>query len=155
MAMNHAPAGAHRHARMSSRDHDEHRHGPLGPGADDLARSARLFHALSDPGRLRILRHLQRGEPGSTEPSPTEPHLTEPHLTEPDLTEHRVVDLTAHLGLAQSTVSAHVACLRDCGLLAVRHEGRSSWYRLARPEDTEALLAAGEALLPAPAEEVD
>ncbi len=29
-----------------------------------------------------------------------------------------VVDLTAELGLAQSTVSKHLACLRDCGLVA-------------------------------------
>jgi DNA-binding transcriptional ArsR family regulator len=129
MAMNHSPADARRQGRPEPRAHDVHRHGALGPDADDLATSARLFHGLADPGRLRILRHLQLGE-------------------------HRVVDLTAHLGLAQSTVSAHLACLRDCGLLDVRHEGRSSWYRLARPERTEALLAAGEALLAATPEEV-
>lgn len=105
----------------AARRHEGHRHADLGQG-DDTARAARLFHGLADPGRLRILRHLQLGE-------------------------HRVVDLTAHLGLAQSTVSAHLGCLRDCGLLHVRHAGRSSWYRLAHPEDTEALLATGARLL--------
>ena len=60
----------------------------------------------------------------------------------------RVVDLTAHLGLAQSTVSAHLACLRDCGLVAVRPEGRSTRWSLARPELME-LLDAAERLLAA------
>lgn len=32
------------------------------------------------------------------------------------LSEHRVGDLTAHLGLAQSTVSARVACLHVFGV---------------------------------------
>ena len=40
-----------------------------------------LFRSLADPARLQIVRHLALGE-------------------------HRVVDLTDHLGLAQSTVSA-------------------------------------------------
>ena len=56
--------------------------------ATGLAAEAALFHALSDPSRLLIVRHLSLGE-------------------------HRVVDLTAHLGLAQSTVSKHLACLKD------------------------------------------
>lgn len=123
-----------RHAHAAAREHVPHQHPALPSDASDVEVLARLFHALSDPGRLRILRHLHLGEPG--------------------FTEHRVVDLTAHLGLAQSTVSAHLACLRDCGLLAVRHEGRSSWYRLARPGDTEALLHAGETLLAATPEGV-
>ncbi len=89
---------------------------------DDLEPASCLFHSLSDAGRLLILQHLLQGE-------------------------HRVVDLTAHLGLAQSTVSAHVACLRDCGLLSVRREGRSSWYRLSQPDATVALLRAAEHLL--------
>src|SRR6476469_6833735 len=68
--------------------------------------AAFLFRSLADPARLTILRHLALGE-------------------------HRVVDLTAHLGLAQSTTSAHLACLRDCGLVSVRTVGRSSVYSLA------------------------
>lgn len=112
---------AHEPGRGASRSHDGHRHAALDP-ADGTEVAARLFHGLSDPGRLRILRHLELGE-------------------------HRVVDLTSHLGLAQSTVSAHVACLRDCGLLDVRHEGRSSYYRLAHPDATHALLATGARLV--------
>ena len=82
-----------------------------------------LFRGLADPTRLAILQRLSLGE-------------------------HRVVDLTAHLGLAQSTVSQHVACLRGCGLLAARNEGRSTVYALARPELLD-LLGAAERLLEA------
>jgi DNA-binding transcriptional ArsR family regulator len=65
------------------------------------------------------------------------------HLT---LGEHRVVDLVAHLGLAQSTVSAHLSCLREYGLVIARAQGRASVYTLARPELMD-LLAVGERLL--------
>ena len=89
-----------------------------------LAAEAALFHALSDPSRLLIVRHLALGE-------------------------HRVVDLTAHLGLAQSTVSKHLACLLDCGIVEVRPVGRASMYSLAHPDATRALLGAAEQLLAA------
>ncbi|WP_456094117.1 ArsR/SmtB family transcription factor [Nonomuraea glycinis] len=60
----------------------------------------------------------------------------------------RVVDLTGELGLAQSTVSKHLACLRDCGLIDYRAEGRQSFYALTRPELMD-LLASAEQLLAA------
>ena len=81
-----------------------------------------LFRSLADPARLTILRHLALGE-------------------------HRVVDLTAHLGLAQSTTSAHLLCLRDCGLVSARTVGRASVYSLAVPAELMGLLAAAERLL--------
>lgn len=87
-----------------------------------LAAAACLFHGFSDVSRLTILQHLALGE-------------------------HRVVDLTEHLGLAQSTVSKHLACLLDCGLVAVRAQGRASIYSLAHPDATLELLAAAERLL--------
>ncbi|AIY20218.2 metalloregulator ArsR/SmtB family transcription factor [Pimelobacter simplex] len=89
---------------------------------DALSAVAGLLHALSDPNRLAILEHLALGE-------------------------HRVVDLTAHLGLAQSTVSKHLACLRDCGLVVSRPSGRASMISLAQPELTHAVLAATVRLL--------
>lgn len=89
----------------------------------DLTAAVCLFRGLADPARLAIVRHLALGE-------------------------HRVVDLTAHLGLAQSTVSGHLACLRDCGLVEARAQGRASFYSLARPELLD-LLAAAETLLAA------
>lgn len=87
-----------------------------------LAAASCLFHGFSDPSRLAILRHLCLGE-------------------------HRVVDLTRHLGLAQSTVSKHLACLRDCGLVVSRAQGRASVFSLAHEEATLELLAAAERLL--------
>src|SRR4029079_5562476 len=80
-----------------------------------------MFRSLGDPARLAIVQHLALGE-------------------------HRVVDLTTHLGLAQSTVSAHLACLRDCGLVKSRPEGRSTRWSLARPELLELLHACGRLL---------
>ncbi len=67
--------------------------------------------------------------------------------------EHRVVTLTEHLGLAQSTVSGHLACLRDCGLVSSRPTGRASMFSLARPELFD-LLAAAERVLAATGEAV-
>lgn len=96
--------------------------------ADGLAPAAALFRGLADPTRLAILRRLTDGEA-------------------------RVVDLTAHLALAQSTVSAHLACLRDCGLIVGRPQGRQMFYALARPELLD-LLRAAEQLLAATGEAV-
>jgi DNA-binding transcriptional ArsR family regulator len=90
---------------------------------ETLTAAACMFRSLGDPTRLAIVQHLALGE-------------------------HRVVDLTAHLGLAQSTVSAHLACLRDCGLVTSRPRGRASVFSLAHPELLE-LLAAAEKLLAA------
>jgi DNA-binding transcriptional ArsR family regulator len=95
---------------------------PSKPAA--LAVAACLFRSLGDPARLAILRHLALGE-------------------------HRVVDLTAHLGLAQSTVSAHLACLRDCGLVTSRPWGRASMFSLTHGEAVREVLAAAELLLAA------
>ncbi len=85
--------------------------------------AAALFHSLSDQTRLSIVKRMAGGEV-------------------------RVSDLTGELGLAQSTVSAHVACLRDCGLVEGRVQGRSVYYSLTRPELMD-MLAAAEVLLAA------
>lgn len=85
--------------------------------------AAALFHSLSDPTRLSIVKRMTGGEV-------------------------RVSDLTGELGLAQSTVSAHVACLRDCGLVEGRMQGRSVYYSLSRPELID-MLAHAEVLLAA------
>ncbi|TQF65915.1 winged helix-turn-helix transcriptional regulator [Rhodococcus spelaei] len=82
-----------------------------------------LFRSLADGTRLAIVRRLADGEA-------------------------RVADLVGDLGLAQSTVSAHVACLRDCGLVDGRPQGRQVFYSLGRPELLD-LLASAETLLTA------
>lgn len=91
---------------------------------DGLVAAACLFRSLGDPTRLVILRHLALGE-------------------------HRVVDLVAHLGLAQSTVSGHLACLRDCGLVTSRPQGRASLFALTQQGPLLDLLSAAERLLAA------
>ena len=96
---------------------------------EDRGARAALFHALAEPTRLALLEHLASGE-------------------------HRVRDLVDHMHLAQSTVSKHLACLRDGGLVTLRTEGRASWFALADParlsavlEDADAFLAASGMLL--------
>ena len=59
------------------------------------------------------------------------------------------MDLTAHLGLAQSTVSKHLACLRDCGLVAARPVGRATVYSLNHEEALMDVWKAAERLLSA------
>ena len=95
-----------------------------------LSPAASLFHSLSDPTRLAILRHLSLGE-------------------------HRVVELTAHLGLAQSTVSKHLGCLRDCGLIDSRPVGRASMFSLTTRAELLELLGAAERLLALTGDAVD
>jgi DNA-binding transcriptional ArsR family regulator len=51
--------------------------------------------------------------------------------------------------LAQSTVSKHLACLRDCGLVTTRVEGRASWYSLTDPERLRALATEAGAVMAA------
>ncbi|MEE4249178.1 MAG: metalloregulator ArsR/SmtB family transcription factor [Alcanivoracaceae bacterium] len=41
-----------------------------------------------------------------------------------------VCDLVDTLGQPQSTVSRHLAQLRECGLLSVRKDAQWAWYRL-------------------------
>lgn len=96
------------------------------PGLDAEATDAfaHLFQAMADRSRLSVLQHLSLGE-------------------------HRVRDLVDHLGLAQSTVSKHVAFLLECGLLDARVDGRATWYALAEPVALGALIVAAERLLEA------
>ncbi|MFP5019743.1 ArsR/SmtB family transcription factor [Pseudonocardia phyllosphaerae] len=83
----------------------------------DVSPAVALFRSLADPTRLAVVARLAEGEA-------------------------RVVDLTRTLGLAQSTVSKHLACLRDCRLVDFRTEGRQSYYRLVRPELIDLLRSA-------------
>jgi ArsR family transcriptional regulator len=90
-------------------------------GRAQLGALVALFHSLSDTTRLSIVHRLRDGEA-------------------------RVVDLVGDLGLAQSTVSAHIACLRDCGLVEGRAVGRQIFYSLTLPELLD-LLASAEGVL--------
>lgn len=70
--------------------------------------------ALSDPTRTQILLIL-RDAPGY--PS----------------------DLAEHIGVSRQILSNHLACLRGCGLVTARPEGRRSRYELADPRIAHAL----------------
>ena len=75
-----------------------------------MKKTAKLFKALSDETRLRILALLGEGE-------------------------LCVCDLMAILDLPQSTVSRHLATLRNAGLVEDRRQGVWMYYRLAQGED--------------------
>ena len=87
----------------------------------DVAVAAHMFRGFGDPTRLAILTELLGGE-------------------------RRVVDLVEALGCSQSNVSGHLACLKECGLVADRPEGRAVNYRLATPAVVD-LLRQAETLL--------
>jgi DNA-binding transcriptional ArsR family regulator len=99
------------------------------PGAASARLAAKLFRGLADPTRLAILLALQAGE-------------------------RRVVDLVTELGSSQANISGHLACLKDCGLVTDRAQGRANIYRLARPE-LATLLQAAERLLAGIGHEVE
>ncbi len=67
--------------------------------------------------------------------------------------EMSVGELVGAVGQAQSKVSNHLACLRWCGFVKARREGRSVRYRIADQRVVE-LLALGRALLADNAEHV-
>ena len=83
--------------------------------------AARLFRALAEPARLSLVHCLADGP-------------------------HRVGELSAHLGLAQSTVSNHLSVLRRAGLVQSTPDGRATLYRLSNSALDE-LLRAGERLI--------
>jgi ArsR family transcriptional regulator, cadmium/lead-responsive transcriptional repressor len=83
----------------------------------ELAPAAALFRSLGDPTRLAIVRRLATGPA-------------------------RVVELVNAVGLAQSTVSKHLACLRDCGLVTSEAVGRASLFRLTQPALIDVLTSA-------------
>lgn len=70
--------------------------------------TARVFTGLADPTRLRIVEAL----------------LERPHT---------VGEIVARLGLRQARVSNALLCLKWCGYVEARREGRYVWYRVSDP----------------------
>ncbi|MBI4216315.1 MAG: winged helix-turn-helix transcriptional regulator [Chloroflexi bacterium] len=68
--------------------------------------TTRFFRALGDPTRLKLLDLLMDGE-------------------------RSVGELVARVGSPQGRISAHLACLKQCGLVATRREGKFVYYRIA------------------------
>ena len=100
---------------------------PEAPARTDLV--AKYFRGLGDPSRLRILALLR---------------------SEGELT---VGELVERLRLPQPKVSNHLACLRWCGFIEARREGRTVYNRLTDGRVT-ALLELAESLLADNAEHV-
>jgi DNA-binding transcriptional ArsR family regulator len=100
---------------------------PAAPAATDLV--AKYFRGLGDPSRLRILELLS---------------------SEGELS---VGELVNRLGLPQPKVSNHLACLRWCGFIEARREGRTVFNRIADPR-VLAMLDLAESLLADNAEHV-
>jgi DNA-binding transcriptional ArsR family regulator len=99
---------------------------PEAPVPTDLV--AKYFRGLGDPIRLRILELRREGE-----------------LT--------VGDLVGRLGLSQPKVSNHLACLRWCGFVEARREGRTVFNRIADSR-VAAMLDLADSLLADNAEHV-
>lgn len=88
---------------------------------DTTQLEAKLFRGLSDPSRLAILKLLRDGEKSVS----------------------AIVDAT---GFSQPNVSGHLSCLRECGLVASRQEGRQVIYMLADEGMEDLFLIAGDIL---------
>lgn len=88
---------------------------PAGPNGVEIL--AKFFRALADPVRLRLLEFLLQEE-------------------------RTVTECVAHAGLSQGRVSAHLACLADCGYVQVRRQGRFAYYKTTDPRVAELVLLA-------------
>jgi DNA-binding transcriptional ArsR family regulator len=100
---------------------------PAAPLESDLV--AKYFRGLGDPIRLRILELLRLEG------------------------ELNVGGLVRRLGLPQPQVSNHLACLRWCGFIEARREGRTIYNRIA-DQRVEAMLELAASLLQDNAEHV-
>jgi ArsR family transcriptional regulator len=97
---------------------------PVTAGVLDLAsagRLARIFKALGDPARVRLLSLIAASG------------------------EACICELTEPVGLSQPTVSHHMKQLVDAGLVTREQRGKWAYYRIVE----EALRAAALAITPA------
>lgn len=94
---------------------------PMTANVQAIYLQAKLFRGFSDPSRLSILDALRNGI-----------------LT--------VSDIVQATGLTQSNVSNHLGCLRDCGLVTARQEGRFVYYALSDERVGQLLRLANELL---------
>ncbi|WP_312169853.1 metalloregulator ArsR/SmtB family transcription factor [Microbacterium sp.] len=86
----------------------------------EAERIARVFKALGDPTRIRLLSMISSGEGG----------------------EACICDLTEPVGLSQGTVSHHMKLLTDAGLVTREQRGKWAYFAL----DRDAMNAAAAAL---------
>ncbi|MGM0172944.1 ArsR/SmtB family transcription factor [Enterococcus sp. DIV0800] len=73
--------------------------------SNDYFLQLKLIHGLSNKTRYSILQALKKGE-------------------------QNVTDLIVQVGGSQSSISQHLACLRECGLIEKRMEGKYCFYSM-------------------------
>ncbi|WP_188437569.1 ArsR/SmtB family transcription factor [Microbacterium murale] len=88
--------------------------------AEDAERVSRVFKALGDPTRVRLLSLIAAGEGG----------------------EACICDLTEPVGLSQGTVSHHMKLLTDAGLVTREQRGKWAYFAV----NNGALDAAADAI---------
>lgn len=81
----------------------QQRRAELDPADSEVV--ARFFHGLADPTRVQILQFLLGGPKTAGE-------------------------IVRHIGRHQASVSSHLTCLRFCGFVEARREGRNVRYEL-------------------------
>src|SRR5512146_458669 len=86
-----------------------------------LALKAKLFRGFSDPSRLSILECLRSGP-------------------------KTVGEIVTATGRGQSSVSMHLACLYECGLVSREQRGKFVYYSISDSRVDE-ILSLGEVLL--------
>ena len=79
-----------------------------------LETEAKFFKGLADKSRLAILETLLEGE-------------------------RTVADIVKMTGLSQPNVSAHLACLLDCGMVRKRRDGQWTLYQASSNEVSEVI----------------
>ncbi|ETC91206.1 TPA: ArsR/SmtB family transcription factor [Enterococcus faecalis] len=77
--------------------------------SNDFTLQLKLIHGFSNKTRYKILHSLKDGE-------------------------QNVTDLIKRVGSSQSSISQHLACLRDCGLIEKRMEGKYYFYSITTPK---------------------
>jgi len=81
----------------------------------------KFFKGLADTTRLIVFESLREGE-------------------------KTVSQLMEDTGYGQSTISNHLACLKECGLVTVRQEGRNNYYSIRDDKVVEILRLAEQVL---------
>lgn len=93
-----------------------------------LELTTKFFRALGDPTRLKILDLLLEGE-------------------------KNVGELVELVGSGQGRVSNHLACLKQCGFVDTRREGKFIYYRIA-DEAARKLLETSQQMIANNAEQI-
>jgi len=92
------------------------------PAMKNLELKAKVFKALSDPVRLKILEHLRSGE-------------------------KCVCEIVLYVGISQPLVSRHLAILKMCGLVKDRQMGNRRLYSVTDPAIFKVMDAVNDDLL--------